>query len=202
MRAKLYVEGGGSNRHYRSKALRASFRQGWHRFFKAAGIQNLPRVVRGEGRSQALKRFSTAVANPLPDTIPLLLVDSEGAVAAGHSVWQHLRVVDSWGQPPGASENQAFLMVQTMETWFLADHKALQKQFGSQFSTSALKPWNRLEDVPKATVLGALRTATARCQKPYSKGRVSFKVLGRLDPSLVESACPHAAALLKRLRSV
>lgn len=37
--------------------------------------------------------------------------------------------------------------------------------------------------------------------KRYSKGRVSFELLARIDPGLVEQACPHARALLDRLRA-
>ena len=35
-----------------------------------------------------------------------------------------------------------------------------------------------------------------------SKGRVSFELLERLSPTAVEAACPHAKALLDRLRSL
>lgn len=51
------------------------------------------------------------------------------------------------------------------------------------------------------TVLQALDRATAGCAKRYAKGRVSFELLGRLNPNLVEQACPHARALLVRLRA-
>ena len=89
-----------------------------------------------------------------------------------------------------------------METWFLADRDALRKYFGSRFAENALGQWAELEDVPKETVLDALRKATERCQNRYAKGRVSFAMLAQVDPARVEAACPHAKALLKRLREL
>ena len=91
-------------------------------------------------------------------------------------------------------------MVQVMETWLLADRDLLKRYFGAEFRENALKQWRPLEAVPKATVLDALKRATANCATRYAKGKVSFELLARVDPALVEAACPHAKALLNRLR--
>ena len=93
------------------------------------------------------------------------------------------------------------LMVQAMETWFLADHDAMRAFFGPRFMENALRRWPDLEAVPKTTVLDALKRATADCRKPYSKGKVSFELMAQVDPVRVESACPHAMMLLNRLRT-
>lgn len=66
---------------------------------------------------------------------------------------------------------------------------------------SALRRWPELEAVPQATVLDALKRATAGCPKPYSKGKVSFELLAHVEPVRVESACLHAMMLLNRLRT-
>ena len=82
----------------------------------------------------------------------------------------------------------------------MADRDLLKRYFGVNFKEEALKQWRPLEAVPKATVLNALKRATANCAKPYAKGKVSFELLARVAPALVEDACPHAEALLNRLR--
>ena len=129
MTAVLYIEGGGDNRR-----LGAQFREGWTSFFTAAGLRGrMPGVVRGGTRQDTFNRFATDAAGQKPGTIPLLLVDSEDPVAAGHSAWQHLQQQDGWDRPSGAGDDQAFLMVQVMETWFLADHDALRSYFGPLF---------------------------------------------------------------------
>ncbi len=93
-------------------------------------------------------------------------------------------------------------MVQLMETWFLADRDALKKHLGTQFRENALRQWPQLEDVPKETVLDVLKKATANCSSLYAKGKVSFELLEKIDPARVEAACPHAKALLDRLRTL
>ena len=90
-------------------------------------------------------------------------------------------------------------MVQAMETWFLADRNSLQRYFGAKFKENALRQWPQLEAVPKAMVFDALERAT---DKGYVKGKVSFELLAQIDPALVEAACPHAKALLDRLRTL
>ncbi len=199
--AKIYIEGGGEG-----EFLDTLFRQAWTRFFNEAGLSGrMPRVVRGQGRNNTFDAFRLAVANPKKDELPLLLVDSEDAVATGHSVWTHLKVRDGWDRPLPASDDQAFLMVQVMETWFLADRDAVVRFFGPKFIGRHIHSWPNLEAVPKKTILGALELATAGCTKPYdtnNKGRVSFELLRKLDPSKVEASCPSARALLDRLRSL
>ena len=198
MSAIIYIEGGGVGEN-----LESLFRRSWTTFFKAAGLSGyLPRVVRGGGRDRTFDLFSRAIKHPDPKRVPLLLVDSEDPVKAGHSVWQHLQVRDGWDQTPGVGDDQVFMMVQAMETWFIADRNSLKHYFGAELRENVLKQWPQLEDVSKATVLNALERATANCAKHYAKGKVSFELLALVDPVLVEAACPHAKALLDRLRTL
>ena len=162
----------------------------------------MPRVVRGGGRNRTFDLFATAIQNPHPGRVPLLLVDSEAAVAVGHSAWQHVHERDIWNRPRGARDDQVFLMVQVMETWVLADRAALGQYFGAPFRQNAIPQWPALEGVSKQDVLEALARATAACTRPYAKGAVSFELLAMIDPALVAAACPHAAALLDNLRAL
>ncbi len=162
----------------------------------------MPAVVRGQGRNQTFDLFATAVRAGKGGEVPLLLVDAEDAVLAGHSVWQHLKTRDGWEQPLGAAADQAFLMVRVMETWFIADRGLLGRYFDAQFRPQHVPQWPSLEEVDKAAVFAALDRATAGCRKPYRKGKVSFELLGQLDPALVQGACPRAKALLDRLRAI
>ena len=196
MTATLYIEGGGE-----SRDLRLRFLRGWRMFFDAAGVGGRAKIVRGGSRIETFNRFKSAVRGRREDVLPLLLVDSEGAVQSGHSPWQHLLARDGWNKPDEAGD-QAFLMVQFMETWFLADKDGLRSYFGSGFRDQAIKQWPDLEEVPKDTVLNALAQATAACRKAYGKGRTSFELLAHIDPAHVATACPHANALLQRLSAL
>jgi hypothetical protein len=195
---KLYVEGAAS----KNDRMRTRCREAFSAFFQTAGITSRPRTVPCGGREDAYNAFVTAVRTAKPGDLPLLLVDSEDPVTAGHSNWQHLKRRDNWDRHGGVKDDQVFLMVQVMESWFLADLDALRRYFGPAFSDTPFRAWPALEAVPKLTVYDVLETATADCKQPYKKGDVSFEILGRLDATKVEAACPHAKELLNRLRSL
>ena len=194
----LFIEGGGG-----SDLQGRHFRPAWRSFFQSTGLAGrLPAVVRGGSRNDTFARFATAVKDARPEELPILLVDSEGPVAPGHSVWEHLRQQDGWQRPAGASPEQAFLMVQSMETWLLADPAALQTYFGQSFRAGQLPQRPDLESIPKDDALRFLENATAGCSKQYAKGNVSFEILGRINANRVADRCPYAKSLLDYLRSL
>lgn len=196
MRLVIHAEGGGEGQLYDTL-----FRQAWASFFRHAGLATrMPRVIRGQGREQTIANFIRALRNPDAGVLPLLLVDSEGPVPSGQSAWEFLNG-DAGIPLPQTVSGQVFLMVQLMETWFLADPETLRRYFGQEFRDNAFRAWPSLEAVPKQTVLSTLAQATAGCKRPYAKGKVSFDLLGQVNPTRVESSCPHARQLLDYLRN-
>ena len=93
-------------------------------------------------------------------------------------------------------------MVQSMETWFLADHEALRRFFGPSLNENNFREWQNLETVPKDKVYNALERATRDCQKQYHKGRISFLLLCEISPERVAESCPNARQLLDYLRGL
>lgn len=197
MKTKLYVEGAGQ-----TDLERTQCRQAFSQFFAAAGLTGKrPGVVPCGGRTTAFKAFETAVASSPDSERPLLLVDSEDPVQTGHTPAQHLKERDDWNKPAAAGDDQIFLMVQVMETWFAADRDLLRRYFAKGYIERHLVAWPNLEAVPKSTIFSALAAATAGCTKQYAKGGRSFEILALLDPVKVEAVCPHARRLLERLRA-
>ena len=194
MSIKLYVEGGGD-----SKALRTACRRGFRQLIEKAGIAGrMPRIVACGGRQDAYDSF--AVAHGGGDGTPMLLVDAEERVTAA-GPWAHLRSRDGWVCPTGVVDDQCHLMIQVMESWFLADTETLASFYGQQFQQSALPGHAHVEDIAKAEVLSSLKRATRQTQKgPYDKGRDSFEILGAIDPAVVENAAPSARRLFGVLR--
>ena len=193
---KLYIEGAGQDRpgtHAMSTGVQHVLRIGW------VDDQTPPyRALRGT--SVRLRCICDCGENRQAGDLPLLLVDAEEGVAEGQTVWQHLKSRDNWDKPSGAGDDQAFLMVQVMETWFLADREMLHAYFGPEFAERHLHAWPSLEDVPKQTVYDALKQATADCKQKYAKGKVSFELLAKVDPGKVENSCPHGKVFLERMR--
>lgn len=202
----LYVEGGGD-----SKVLRIECRRGFRKFVEKAGLEGkMPTIVACGGRDSAYKNYCTAIAN---GKAALLLVDSEASIAPAHQKgapdkwqpWQHLkaRQGDGWDRPQGAREADCHLMVQCMESWFLADREKLKEFFGQNFLDSALpSAANPVETITKKAVLDSLKNATRHCQSKgqYGKGDHSFKLLAQLDPAKVIAASPWAKRFIDSLK--
>lgn len=195
----IYIEGGGAH----SEKQDREFRAAWRAFFEKADLKRMPATFRGSGRDQAFKAYCHAVTTRRSDELPLLLVDSEDLVKTGHDAWKHLKARDNWPKPKGAGNEDAFLMITCMETWFVADRATL-KAFFPKLIEKHIKQWPDLEKVPKPAVLAALKKATAKCATCYdekAKGNAGFKLLGRLRATEVEKSCPAAKRLLDKLRN-
>ena len=198
VRVSIYIEGGGDG-----AKLNQIFRTGWRDFFTSAGLTGrLPAVVRCGDRANAFRRFLVAVREAGDNELPVLLVDSEGPVKEGQSTWEYLRDNDGWRPPAGADDNQAYLMVQAMETWLMADREALREYFGRGFNENRLPGQGDPELILQNTLEPSLKDASSGCGRQYAKGTVSFEILGRVDAGKVEERCRHAKALLNYLRSL
>ena len=191
----LYVEGGGD-----SKDLKTMCRRGFRMFVEKAGLKGrMPRISACGGRQNTYESFATALN--VGDRIPILLVDSEDPLTAANR-WEHLRNRDGWARPNGASNDHCHLMVQVMESWFLADRSALESFYGQGFQVRALPGNPSVEKISKADILHALDRATRNTtKKSYDKGSHSFAILAKISPSAVESVAPSAKCLLNVLRA-
>lgn len=199
MSVRVYVEGGGiGNRHTLARC-----RQGFREFFGkfVPGGHQLKVVACGD-RNITFDRFRTAISK-YQDALVVLLVDSEEPVAQGVSPWKHLKTVDKWDQPTGATDDQAHLMVQCMEAWFLADKEAIADYYGQGFYRNALSNQPDIEQIPKADVVKALENATrnTRTKGQYHKTKHGFELLTRIDPAKVRRASKHANRLCETLET-
>nr|WP_269216530.1 MULTISPECIES: DUF4276 family protein [Pseudomonas] len=208
---KLYVEGGGD-----AASLKTACREGFSKFLEKAGFKGrMPRIVACGSRNDAFDSFCTAMRN---GELAMLLVDSEAPLSeftqpgdAQQSIdrarwlpWQHLqqRQDDGWQKPVGSADWQCHLMAQCMESWLLADRRALRDFFGQGFQEGQLPAiGNSVERVPKAQVYDALAKATRDCKSKsqYGKGDHSFKLLGLIDPGKVSDASPWAKRFIEIL---
>lgn len=107
--------------------------------------------------------------------------------------WDHLKTVKTvprWDRPEGASDDQVLFMTTCMETWIVTDHSTLKEHYGSRLQESALPPLVDLEQRSRHDVQDKLVHATRDCSNAYAKGKRSFEILGKLDPSVLEQHLP------------
>ena len=129
----------------------------------------------------------------------MLLVDAEEPVNET-GPWQHLNNRDGWSRPDGATDDQCHLMVQIMESWFLADQDALKEFYGGDYQDDARPQNPHIEQIAKQDVLDGLRDASRNTQKGrYNKGAHSFEILAKLDPEKVMDVSPYAKRFIEAL---
>lgn len=192
MSVRVYVEGGGDYKHTdTATACRRAFGQ---LFEKLSLPARRISVIACGSRNQTFKDFRTAVLQQSADFI-ILLVDSEGPVGAPNA-WAHLHARDRWQLLKGTSADQAHLMVQCMEAWFLADRDALTEFYGPEFLAASLPGQSNIEQISKRSLLPALKHASKQTSKgPYHKTRHGFALLALINPQRVRDASPYARRL-------
>jgi len=157
------------------------------------------RVIASGGRRKAFENFCDGLRDHSDETV-LLLVDAEGPVNG--TVWEHLRsrAGDGWVRPAGATEEHAYLMVQCMEAWFVADKAALASYYGKDFQRSALPDQPNIEEIPKKRVQDALKRAALQTTKEtYVKTRDGFALLALIDAGMLRIGSMHAGRLFDAL---
>lgn len=186
----LFVEGGGE-----SADLHARCRTAFKRFFERLGMKGrMPRIVACGPRNDAYDQFCEAFAQ---GTASRLLVDSEDPVADVDKTWEHLLGRDKWKKPKDATDGHVFLMTTCMETWIVADRAALRSHYGSRLNEKVLPAVDKtLEERDRQAVQNALVSATTNCDNAYKKGKRSFDVLEKINPSGIEGHLPS----LNRIR--
>lgn len=197
MKVTIYVEGRGD-----SKELHVRCRQGFRKLIEKSGFTKpMPHIVACGGRNATFDDFKTAMDSRSPTDYPMLLVDSEDPIVGNTTSWNHLRTRDGWIPPHGVSDDQAQLMVTSMETWLMADRAALREVFGASLQDGALLPEVNLEQYGRHRVQEALEHATRNCgeKKAYKKGRRSFQVLEAVNPNVLKQRLPYFKRFIEAL---
>lgn len=191
-RIAIYMEGGGDGRD-----TRAALRQGMDAF-----LTELKDAVRAKawhwklvccgGRQEAFNAFSHARRTD-DFGIIVLLVDAEGSVFKSPGV--HLVERDGWVLD-NVSDDFVHLMIQSMESWIVADAAALTTYYGQGFSAKRLPKSRNLEPVARDDIATALAAATSKTQKgTYHKIRHASDLLNLIDPQKVRRRCPSCNRL-------
>ncbi|MGO9271694.1 MAG: DUF4276 family protein [Terriglobia bacterium] len=170
---RVYVEGG--------SRVESACRQGFRTLFEKITGGGGVIIMASGGRAKAFQDFCDALRDYKGELV-LLLVDSERPVET--DPWAHLGAKpDNWAKPASATDDQAHLMVEAMEAWFLADKEALAAYYGEEFLASSLPQNPNVEAIPKRDLVPALEHASRKTQKgKYHKTQHGFALLGRIDP--------------------
>lgn len=195
---RIYVEGGGDG-----KDTKAQLREGFAKFLaelvqSARDRRTRWNIIACGSRQAAYDHFVWA-RQSYPETLNILLVDSEGPVTVGP--WQHVGTRDNWASV-GASASNLYLMTQLMESWLVADAEALQVFYGNEFNPNPIPKQQNIEAVGKSQVMDALLHATRNTQKgEYHKSRHAPKLLALVRPAHVRARAADCNRLFTDLKA-
>jgi hypothetical protein len=193
----IYVEGGGG------KDSKDHLRQAFGQFLSgprvAAREQRIRwRIVLCGSREQTYRMFQHRLQTQ-PDPGPVfLLVDADRPVSG--TPREHLSGGETRWDLSFAGDRQCHLMVQVMESWFLADQAALVAFYGREFAAAQLSNRANVEEIPKQQVYESLDRATRNTRKgKYDKADHAPQILKNLDPERVRARAPHCNRLFEDL---
>lgn len=199
---KIYMEGGGKD-----KNGKAMLREGMTKFLEKATASSSGRfqVTCCGSRNEALNMFRTALERPNenPDYI-FLLVDSEAFVKDADDGFkrpkQHLQTRDPSWDMQSMNEKQIHLMVQVMESWFVADPETLANFYGQNFNRNAIPKNNEVEKIEKLKIETALVEATKNTTKgKYHKIQHGAKILALVNSNIVRNKTSYCDRFLEAI---
>ncbi|MBN1294521.1 MAG: DUF4276 family protein [Candidatus Latescibacteria bacterium] len=146
---RIYVEGGGDD-----KNTKIPLRKGFDGFFSELKLLARNNKIKWYtiacgSRESAFYEFLMAKQSHT-HAFNILLVDSENPVTT--LPWQHLKSQDGWNLCQDHEEN-CHVMVQVMESWFMADVDSLKNFYGTGFRGKSIPKVHDVETIDKEKVL-------------------------------------------------
>lgn len=199
---RLYIEGDTKQKGSGNSITR---RQGFNEFFgKWVKEKNLNArfhsILCGD-RGSAVKIFLNDNAIYSKDLV-ILLIDTEREKDINENAIVFLRKDFPSYDFKEIKESQCHFMVQTMESWFLADKEKLAECYDNKFNEKVLLKNKEVEKIPKKDAIDGLKNATKETRNgkgEYGKGADSGKILGEIRPQKVRAAAPHCKILFKTI---
>lgn len=196
---KIYVEGGGKGT---NKNATIKLQRGFDAFLKElkelANAKKIRlQIIPSGSTDETYDQFILAVENS-PQSFNLLLVDSDEAVADNQTARVFLQNKHKKWRLEHVDDEQCHLMVQIMESWFIADVDALKTYYGQGFKESVIPQNQNVEEIAKKTVEKSLKDATAKTKKGrYHKIKHGGDLLERVEAKKVRQAAHFCEILFQ-----
>ncbi|MCW5959560.1 MAG: DUF4276 family protein [Pyrinomonadaceae bacterium] len=197
----IYIEGD-TKRKGKSNAI--TLRQGFREFFKdLAGEIKIPIELKLVGAREFTIKVFLAEQEYNSDSFTVLLVDSEGRLDENETPKTFLQKISDKFDFKNVKDEQCHLMVQLMESWFVADKEKLAEFYDKDFNAKALPKNKNIEQIPKNDVITGLEKATQKTKKgKYGKGAHSGEILRIIDSGKVRKSAPHCERLFETISNV
>lgn len=198
---RIYIEGD-----KKSKNSNISLREGFSTFFndlreKAREKHIRFDVILGGNSAETFKDFLRGVKSH-PNSFVTFLIDSDDEVSEGDTPKSFLQSQEkskNW-EWKNVDDEQCQLMVQIMESWFLADIETLKSYYEQKFNSKAIPKTNDVEKVAKTDVEKSLNRATKDTKKGvYHKIRHGAELLSRIDVEIIKQRANHCQRIFQTI---
>ena len=161
------------------------------------------KLISGGSNVETVKDFIRS-CRLRPSDLNILLIDSEEPVPDTADFIRKLRSRYLRDANAACDDGQLNFMVQAMESWFIADPKALIERFGRRFDASRLPNPQNAESISPAQLTDSIKrglrssgaSAQSGAKRRYDKVSDGAKLLELVDESRVSRNCAH----FRRLR--
>lgn len=197
----IYIEG---DTKQKGKGNAITLRQGFREFFKELAEKiKIPIDLKLVGARELTIKIFLAEQEYNPQSFSVLLVDSEGEIGENETPKMFLQKVSDKFDFKNIKDEQCHLMVQLMESWFLADKEKLAEFYGKNFNAKALPQNKNVEQIPKNDVITGLKNATRNTsKKEYGKGSHSGEILQKIDSRKIGESAPHCEKLFDTISNI
>jgi hypothetical protein len=198
---RIYIEGDTSQKNRNTDiTLRQSFNSFFRELIDEARSRNIRlRPITYGSKFETFKKFLDG-KREYQDSFVLFLLDADAPIDENETPKSFLEKQNPTWHLQGAEENECHLMVQVMESWFLADKEKLAEFYGQKFNQNALAKNTNVEKIAKSDVENGLENATKNTQKGiYHKTRHGAKILEIINPNKVRESAPHCERLFRTI---
>ncbi len=192
----IYIEGDLKQKGNKNAiTLRQGFREFFQEIVKESRTSIKPILC---GSRESTVRIFLGETSFGKESFLMILVDSEGEIGEGETPKIFLNKVSDKFDFSEIDEEQCHLMVQAMESWFLADKDCLAEFYGKDFNSNSLPQNPNVEKIQKKDILEGLKNATRRTKKgKYGKGNHSGEILQKIDAQKIRESAPHCERLFR-----
>jgi hypothetical protein len=197
---QIFIEGGskGQNR-ASSQKLRLGFLQFFdelNQIARSKSIKFKPIICGSTDETFRIFRYENAKAD---NSFLCFLVDSDKPLEADDTPKNFLEREKKWDLK-NIADNQCHLMVQLMESWFLADIETLKIFYGQNFKHNAIPKQPNVEKIAKLDVEKSLDKATNETSKgKYHKIKHGAELLGKIETDKVKEKAAHCNRLFETI---
>jgi Domain of unknown function (DUF4276) len=197
---QIFIEGGSKGQdRFSSQKLRIGFASFLSELVAEAREKKIRFNINICGSTDQTFRIFQSANKKANNSFPCFLVDSDKPLEADDTPKVFLQREKNWDFE-NIEDNQCHLMVQIMESWFLADVETLKSFYGQNFKHNAIPKQPNVEKIAKLEVENFLDKATNETSKgKYHKIRHGTELLGKIKTVKVKEKAEHCRRLFETI---